>query len=428
MSKSTRICFLAVCFLFSTGVLFAQSSSPSPATVSSAPAESANTVQGEHHSKYASPGDKPVENIDEAEDNAQFKYSPTVRAVAKKAGLSKEAVYWIFFVINFAILAAGAVWVVRKAMPNGFAPRTAEIQKGIEEARRASAEAGARLSEIEGRLAKLDTEIAEIRSAAEGDFGAEEQRIKADAEQRCQEGHCRRRAGNRRRRPHRAARTQSRSLPDSRWTSQRRKSRWMTQPIRRWYAALPPSSERMVNNGRRFHSLRPSLGRCDRRRQSGRRPGRRTAPLPGRCLPGEQRIARGLGVARRSSPSRSARFWMRSPSRSESPTVRCATSSPSSSIRTASRCCPKSPPSWRPSSTAAADASTPRLSAPASLVPEQQSTLLAEISRLTGKYVLPRYVTDPSLIGGVTVRVGSTIYDGSVRGQLQRIRQQLIES
>jgi F-type H+-transporting ATPase subunit delta len=62
------------------------------------------------------------------------------------------------------------------------------------------------------------------------------------------------------------------------------------------------------------------------------------------------------------------------------------------------------------------------------LGPDQQSTLLAEISRLTGKYVLPRYVTDPSLIGGVTVRVGSTIYDGSVRGQLQRIRQQLIES
>ena len=59
---------------------------------------------------------------------------------------------------------------------------------------------------------------------------------------------------------------------------------------------------------------------------------------------------------------------------------------------------------------------------------EQQSTLLSEISRLTGKYVLPHYVTDPRLIGGVTVRVGSTIYDGSVRGQLQRIRQQLIES
>ena len=62
------------------------------------------------------------------------------------------------------------------------------------------------------------------------------------------------------------------------------------------------------------------------------------------------------------------------------------------------------------------------------LTPEQQATLLAEIARVTGKTVLPRYSTDRSLIGGVTVRVGSTIYDGSVRGQLQRIRRQLIET
>jgi F-type H+-transporting ATPase subunit delta len=62
------------------------------------------------------------------------------------------------------------------------------------------------------------------------------------------------------------------------------------------------------------------------------------------------------------------------------------------------------------------------------LVPEQRSSLLDELSRMTGKIVLPRYAIDPKLIGGVTVRVGSTIYDGSVRGQLQRIRQQLIEN
>jgi F-type H+-transporting ATPase subunit delta len=62
------------------------------------------------------------------------------------------------------------------------------------------------------------------------------------------------------------------------------------------------------------------------------------------------------------------------------------------------------------------------------LGPEQRARLMEEISRLTGKTVIPRYVTDRSLIGGVTVRVGSTIYDGSVRGQLQRMRQQLTES
>jgi F-type H+-transporting ATPase subunit delta len=62
------------------------------------------------------------------------------------------------------------------------------------------------------------------------------------------------------------------------------------------------------------------------------------------------------------------------------------------------------------------------------LGPEQRSSLIEEISRLTGKIVLPHYATDNKLIGGVTVRVGSTVYDGSVRGQLQRIRQQLTEN
>ena len=62
------------------------------------------------------------------------------------------------------------------------------------------------------------------------------------------------------------------------------------------------------------------------------------------------------------------------------------------------------------------------------LAPEQRSVLLAEPARMTGKVVLPHYATDAKLLGGVTVRVGSTIYDGSVRGQLQRIRQQLSEN
>ena len=185
MWKPIRICILAAGLLLFSGILFAQSSAntPSPAVVSSAPpAEAGNAAQGEHHARYASPGDKPVENADE-EENSQFKYSSTVRGIAKKTGLSKEAVYWIFFVINFAILAAGGVWLVRKAMPHGFAPRTAEIQKGIEEARKSSAEAGARLSEIEGRLSRLDADITGVRAAAEADFSVEEQRIKADAEQ-----------------------------------------------------------------------------------------------------------------------------------------------------------------------------------------------------------------------------------------------------
>jgi F-type H+-transporting ATPase subunit delta len=47
----------------------------------------------------------------------------------------------------------------------------------------------------------------------------------------------------------------------------------------------------------------------------------------------------------------------------------------------------------------------------------------AQVEKLTGKKVRARYGQDPSLLGGAVVRVGSTIYDGSVKGQLERIRE-----
>jgi F-type H+-transporting ATPase subunit delta len=54
--------------------------------------------------------------------------------------------------------------------------------------------------------------------------------------------------------------------------------------------------------------------------------------------------------------------------------------------------------------------------------------LEAEITKMTGKKVRARYEQDASLLGGAVVQVGSTIYDGSVKGQLERIREQLVES
>ena len=57
--------------------------------------------------------------------------------------------------------------------------------------------------------------------------------------------------------------------------------------------------------------------------------------------------------------------------------------------------------------------------------PEKQM-LEAEIAKLTGKKVRARYEQDASLLGGAVVQVGSTIYDGSVNGQLDRIKEQLV--
>ena len=51
--------------------------------------------------------------------------------------------------------------------------------------------------------------------------------------------------------------------------------------------------------------------------------------------------------------------------------------------------------------------------------------LVAQVEHVTGKQVSAEYKIDPSLIGGAAVRVGSTVYDGSVRGQFEKLREQL---
>jgi F-type H+-transporting ATPase subunit delta len=56
---------------------------------------------------------------------------------------------------------------------------------------------------------------------------------------------------------------------------------------------------------------------------------------------------------------------------------------------------------------------------------EQKEQLLAELTRLSGRTVRPEFSIDASLVGGVTARIGSTIYDGSVRGRLEAMQRQL---
>lgn len=59
------------------------------------------------------------------------------------------------------------------------------------------------------------------------------------------------------------------------------------------------------------------------------------------------------------------------------------------------------------------------------LAPAERQQLEKKIATATGKKIKARYATDPGLLGGVMVRVGSTIYDGSVRGQLQKLKEEL---
>ncbi|MBM3759729.1 MAG: ATP synthase F1 subunit delta [Acidobacteria bacterium] len=60
-----------------------------------------------------------------------------------------------------------------------------------------------------------------------------------------------------------------------------------------------------------------------------------------------------------------------------------------------------------------------------SLNDEQKSAISAQLSRVSGKKVVCEFHWDPALLGGVVARIGSTVYDGSVRGKLTALKSRL---
>ena len=59
-------------------------------------------------------------------------------------------------------------------------------------------------------------------------------------------------------------------------------------------------------------------------------------------------------------------------------------------------------------------------------VPQDAQTKLHNtLATLTGKKVRIDFATDPEIIGGLVTRIGSTVYDGSVRSQLQEIKEKM---
>ena len=53
---------------------------------------------------------------------------------------------------------------------------------------------------------------------------------------------------------------------------------------------------------------------------------------------------------------------------------------------------------------------------------EERTKLEADLTRVTSKKIRATYMKDESILGGAIARVGSTVYDGSVKGQLEKIR------
>ncbi len=60
------------------------------------------------------------------------------------------------------------------------------------------------------------------------------------------------------------------------------------------------------------------------------------------------------------------------------------------------------------------------------LAADERQNIEQKVAEMTGTQVQATYHEDKSLLGGVVVRVGSTVYDGSVKGRLDRLKEQLV--
>jgi F-type H+-transporting ATPase subunit delta len=69
-----------------------------------------------------------------------------------------------------------------------------------------------------------------------------------------------------------------------------------------------------------------------------------------------------------------------------------------------------------------------RITSSRPLNPVDRAQLEAQIAKLAGARVRASYAEDASLLGGAVVEIGSTIYDGSVRAQLQQLKQKLVNA
>jgi F-type H+-transporting ATPase subunit delta len=56
----------------------------------------------------------------------------------------------------------------------------------------------------------------------------------------------------------------------------------------------------------------------------------------------------------------------------------------------------------------------------------ERAALVAEIGKLAGSRIEASFKLDAAILGGTVVRIGSTVYDGSVRGRLDRLKEALM--
>lgn len=116
--------------------------------------------------------------MEKAEDDV-YLHAPVVQSIARATHTSLVTASWIFVAVNFLILVLAIGIPVTRLFPRIVRKRSQTLQHNLEEARKETAAANARLSAVEAKLASLNDEIAKYRAEVEQEIVRDEARVKA---------------------------------------------------------------------------------------------------------------------------------------------------------------------------------------------------------------------------------------------------------
>ncbi len=120
---------------------------------------------------------------EEEEEHTIYLHTPLVASIGRALHLSVETTANLFLVINFAIIALAIGVPLAKFLPKVIRKRSQSLSHSLENARKTTADADARLKAVEDQLSRLDEEVAKIRAQVEDESKHDEARIKATIEE-----------------------------------------------------------------------------------------------------------------------------------------------------------------------------------------------------------------------------------------------------
>lgn len=169
---------LALALLTGPGQILAQDATPAAATAKTEVTAPSNSGAADSSEKKDSAAER-----QEEQEHGFLVNGAIVKWLSGVTGWSRDTTATAILWLNFAIIFFGVAIPIGRALPKIFRKRTQTLSHSLDEARKATADANARLSAVEAKLAGLDAEIAKFRTQVEEESKADEQRIKSSIEE-----------------------------------------------------------------------------------------------------------------------------------------------------------------------------------------------------------------------------------------------------